>query len=64
MGVGGKKEVEEGEMEAIREVEEENPLEKKEAQLHRLQPVSPPSLQSHRHHHSADKTHLSFQAHH
>jgi hypothetical protein len=36
MGVGGKKGVEEGEMEAIREVEEENPLEKKEAQLHRL----------------------------
>lgn len=36
MGVGGEKGGEEGEMEAIREVEEENPLEKKEAQLHRL----------------------------
>lgn len=59
------KEVKEGEMEAIHEVAEENPLEKEAAQL---QPVSPPLLQSHRHMKVlrllADKMHLPFQAHH
>lgn len=50
------------------EVEGGNPLEKEEAQLQWLQPVSPPLLQSHRHTKvlqlSADKTQLPFQAHH